>query len=299
MALPQAVARKAERAAELIKAQQPQPATPTQSAPAAVDDAAQLKQKLEAQMAANEKLTQQHKSLRGMYDSQIPQMQQENKELKAKLKELDEKLDAKTKTDYALTDDEKRLLGEETVPIVVKLAAGVVEEQVKKHLKPLAERVDHFQRMSEAQYWAVVDQFVPDFDAQNDDPKFVAWLKEVDPTTGQLRDDLLQRAHAALQGYRVAEIFRSYKEGRDIGARAATPQTPAIPPEHINPGPGSGNPPPPEQAGGKKQWTRVEITAFYDTLRRTRARMTKEQVAEARKTEVDISNASKEGRIIG
>jgi len=294
MALPQAVARKAERAAELMKPAQP--ATPAQ--PAAGDDATKLKQDLDATKKALDDVTQKYRSLQGTHKEQL-ELQNTIKSLKDQVADLQTKLDEKAAAAYELTEDERTNLGEQTVKVVGKIATGIVEATIKKHLIPLSERVDQFQRMNEAQYWATVDYFVPDFKAQNNDPKFMAWLKEIDPGTGQLRDDLLQRADAALMGYRVAEIFRAYKEGREIGARQTDNPPPTPNPADINPGPGSGNPQPIPDSSGKKQFTRTEIKDFYEDLKRNRGRMTKEQLAEARRTENEIFAARNEGRVVG
>lgn len=294
MALPTAVARKAERAAELMRERNPQPAAP---APAGSDDATKLKADLDATKATLADVQQKYRSLQGTHKEQL-ELQSTIKELRQQVTDLQTKLDEKTPPAAVLTDDERRLVGDDMVQIMTKVAASAVDGAVKKHLKPLGERFDQFQRMTEAQYWATVDYFVPDFKAQNDDPRFIAWLKEVDPETSALRDDLLQRAHAAQMGYRVAEIFRAYKEGREIGARqtAEPPPPQPGPGDNINPGPGGGSPPTPPDNSGKKQWTRAEISAFYDRKRRGLYRG-KEGEAEARKIELDIFAARNEGRV--
>jgi hypothetical protein len=289
MALPQAVARKAERAAELMKQQQP--ATPAQ--PAAD---AKLKEQLDRQARELAEVTQKYRSLQGSHKEQL-ELQGKIKQLTSDNEALQAKVDERpSATD--LTEDERRLAGDDMVKIMQKVAANTVESTVKKHLKPLGERFDQFQRMNEAQYWAIVDYYVPDFRAQNDDPKFVAWLKEIDSETSQLRDDLLQRAHAAMMGYRVAEIFRAYKESREIGARQTDNPNPANMPD-INPGPGSGQPPQIPDSSGQRQWTRAEIKQFYDSKRNRRGPLSKAELEEARKIELDISNAVKEHRVVG
>lgn len=297
MALPTAVARKAERAAELMRGNNPPPAPP---APAAgSDDATKLKADLDATKATLADVQQKYRSLQGTHKEQL-ELQNTIKELRAQVTDLQAKLDEKAIAPAAiLTEDERRLVGgDDMVAIMTKVATSAVDGAVKKHLKPLGERFDQFTRMNEAQYWATVDYFVPEFKVQNDDPKFIAWLKEVDPETGALRDDLLQRAHAAQMGYRVAEIFRAYKEGREIGARSTeTPPTPPSGPGDINPGPGGGSPTPPPDNSGKKQWSRAEIAAFYDRKRRGLYRG-KEGEAEARKIEVEIFAARAEGRVL-
>lgn len=175
------------------------------------------------------------------------------------------------------------------VSVVTKLVQQGAEKVVNGKLKPLTERLNAYDRMTEAQFRATMDYHVPGWLVQNDDPKFVTWLDDIDPTSHRTRYDLLQRAYGAFQGYRVVEIFRAFKEGREIGALA--PAAPSKP--NIDPPPGGGQPLSPDQPQGRI-WTRAQIKQFFVDKRA--GKYTK---AEAHALEVDISKAAGEGRVQG
>lgn len=187
----------------------------------------------------------------------------------------------------SLTEEENTLLGELKAPIL-KAAREIVQQETAALLKPLDDRTRSLEAMSEAQYLAVLFDQVPGWEKQNDDPHFIAWLKQLDPDTQQTRDDLLQRANGARQGYRVAEIFLAFTEKREIRTPgAATPQ-----PRNIDHGPGSGNPTPPEPEGAVI--TRAMIAQFYGERARGKYRGREKEAATL---EAQINAAVSTGKV--
>lgn len=290
MALPEAVQRKAEEAAKLIASKKDASTTAAHTAaPATQSPAAAEIEDLKAKLA---KAEQANRVLRAKYDAEVPRYAAEVKALKEEIAKLTEKLNQKAEAAElsSLSEEERELVGKPLLDVITKAAKEVATGVVESKVKPISESVNRFQRMTEAAYEATLDREVPYWRAQNEDPNFYAvWLNEIDPATGRLRNDLLQAAHAAMQGYQVAEIFRAYREGREIGAPPKS--------ENVSPSPpvGAAQPLPTGAAAQPKTWTRAAIRQFYEELRQGKWR---HRMEEARKVELEIAAAAKEGRIV-
>lgn len=290
MGLPQAARRNADRARDLIREQGgngAQPATPQ----AAAADVEALNAQLATLTAEKERLTQSNRVLQGKYDAEVPRLHESLRTLTEQVKQLEEagkrKVEAGELT--SLTDEERALAGEGLIKVQTKIAREVFDSVIGEHVKPLSDRLDVFQRQTDAGFNATLDA-IPNYEVQNNDPKFFAWLKEVDMASGQIRNDLLQSAVAARQGLRCVEIFAAFREGREIGASATPPRSP-------DPGPGSGEPQPDLGAqNGTALYTRADIKAFYADKRNG---LWRTREAEARALEADMLKASAEGRVRG
>jgi hypothetical protein len=317
MPLPERVRQNAARAAELIKSNadakagkpaavvsatpSPTPSptptpTPAAETPPAGETVEGLKAKLEQ---ANKDLAAAHQRatvLKGKYDKELPQERSARVSAEARVKELDEQLKRKVEAGdlNSLTEDEKKLAGKDLLIVITKAAREVATQEVDAKMRPLSARFDHFEKLTDAQYNALIDHELPEFDKQNNDPQFLAWLQGLDPATGRLRNDLLQDAHAGQQGYRTVEIFKAFKEGREIGARQPTPAVPAGAEARLDPPRGGSEPPPPADQGAGKLITRAEIATFY---REKREQKWKGREDQARAFEAEISKALQENRV--
>lgn len=285
MSLPTAVRKKADEAARMIAGNQP---TPPAAAPAPAADA-EL-DRLNKEVA---RLTAANKVLQEKYNAETPRLMSENDALKKRVAELEAQMKRKFEEGdlSSLTEEERTYASPELLKIIGKAAREVSAATIDEQMKPLRERVDQFQKQTEAAYYVTLDREAPGWNVTNEKPEFMAWLQQADPASGQLRDNLLQTAHAAQQGYRVAEIFLAFREGREIGARA-----PSKPSNSPSPGPGSEGGQPLINPEEKKTWTRAQIAEFY---REKREGKWKGKEKEARELELDIAAAYKEGRITG
>lgn len=313
MPLPERVRKNAERAAELIKAQAvamtPPAAVPaatpavvpaTTPTPAATPPAGETVESLQAKLeqankdlaAANQRAT----VLRGKYDKELPTERSARAAADARVKELEAALSRKVEAGdlNSLTDEDKKLAGVDLLKVITKAAREVAAHEVDAKLKPLATRFEGFERLGEAQYDSLIDHELPDFDVQNNDPQFLAWLQGVDAATGRIRNDLLQAAHNGMQGYRTVEIFRAFREKREIGARLPTPLVPPGAESRLDPPRDAGAPPPPPDPAEGPTIYRVDISRFY---REKREGKWKGREEEARKYELQISTALKENRV--
>jgi hypothetical protein len=286
MNLPVAAKRKAEEAARLMR-EGNAPAETAAPGTGTPQDTA-LKEAHDRLVADNTRLTQANKVLQEKYNAEVPRMAAEIKELKETVKKLEEAARKRFEAGEisSLTDDERAMLGQDTIKAMSKLSREVMSGMMDEHLKPLRDSIDMFKRQSDAQYDATLDREVQDWVKINEDPKFLAWLNGLDPATATLRNELLQSAHALRQGFRVAEIFKAFKESREIGA----PPTPKP-----SPSPAAGTGETPRASGSeKKTYSREQIKQhFRDKI----AGKWKGREAEARALEADFQLATLEGRV--
>jgi hypothetical protein len=311
MALPAAVAKNAARAAELAaaaaagarasagtNANTDIPNRNTEApAPAAADVAklqADLRQAQEDLAAAMRR----YAVLKGKYDAEVPALTREKTALTNRVTELEALLARKVDSgDIAdLSDDEKKLLGPDMMRVVQKIARGAAVGEIDTRLKPVNERFTNLDADREATYWATLNSGAPGWEQQNEDPKFIAWLNDLDPTSGRLRMDVLKRYEGAKDGHGVLEVFRAYREKREIGGAAKPPAADPLVNREAPPVDNSHNPDPNQDTGKGKRWTRQEIQQFY---RDKRERKYAGKDEEARAIELDIFAAQREGRVAG
>lgn len=120
-------------------------------------------------------------------------------------------------------------------------------------------------------YIRSLDNLIPGWQAVNEDPAFVDWLKNIDETSGRTLQQLLEDAHNRANAKRVAHIFKLYKP--DLGTSPAATPAPAAPqaptaPQTVDPAslaaPNTSKasvPATTPQPG--KVWTQQEVDALY------------------------------------
>lgn len=292
-ALPAAVQRKAEEAKRLINERTQPPANPASPPPAAPDEVA----KLRADLATMKESLTTFGGRAAAAERRAKEAEERAAQAEQRLKDLEaaqaKRIEAGELT--SLSADERQLVGPELLTVVSKITREVAGQEFDQRVKPLNERMDTFERQSEAAYWATLDEALPrgwnDPGGMNEDPIFIAWLNGLDPESGRTRFALLKQAEGARQGRRVVEIFRAFLEKREIGARQPNPQP------SPSPSPSAADTPP-EDKGGKKVWKRSEISAFYRSKTVDPKWKTEKGRAEAREIEQDLIAAQREGRIV-
>ena len=145
---------------------------------------------------------------------------------------------------------------------------------------------------------------VPDYRVMDSDPGFIGWLREVDPFSGAVRQELLDTAVGMNNGPRIASFFKAYKSLTP----AAEPNPSANPPAtrgrtsletFAAPGkgkPGTSAPNAGSPATGRPVYSQTQIAAFYEDVRRGVYRGT--GAADRARIEQDIIAAAGEGRIV-
>jgi uncharacterized phage infection (PIP) family protein YhgE len=301
MSVPRAVAEAEERAnrlhEELLKQQQ------TEQAPPPADDPppSEIKDDDDPQprgvspdpqaIDSKESNSYEHrfKVLQGKYNSEVPRLSQENKELKTTLKSLQDQLDElKAKPAEPLVKQEEI---DEYGEGLIDVARRIAQEELSKKdasIKKLEAKLDALEGVTtktvEKDFYSLLSAKVPEWEKVNADKLFHQWLNEVDELTGYRRQDLLSQAEQARDADRVAKFFTAYEKTskKQVADTTLALETQVSPNANRTP----------SAPSAKKIWTRGEISEFY---RRMRAGAVSDKDAVA--IESDIHAASIEGRV--
>lgn len=228
------------------------------------------------------------KVLQGKYNAEIPRLAGENKDLKAKLTELEASLESlKNKPEPLVKPEEIEEYGEGLIDVARRIAR---EELASKdaEINSLKAKIDSLSNVTtkkvEADFFTSLTSMVPDWEQVNQDPKFLSWLDEVDELTGESRQTLLSRAEQSRDAARTAKFFNAFKKTSSTWAAnsANALDQQVAPPTNKAP-----NAPP-----AKKVWTRAEVSDFYARMRRGDI-----SDADAVAIEADIHAAQIEGRL--
>jgi hypothetical protein len=194
---------------------EPAPTEPVEPTPKPVEPAPQ-----------DEKWEQKYKTLKGMYDAEVPRLHQQLKELKAQMDSLQKAAEAKpvepakpAKQEKLVTDEDVQAFGADLIEVQRKVAREVAmefradldamraeNEELRKQLAQTGSQV------SEASFEQRLHRLVPDFDEVNLDPKWVDWLNEVDPLLRAPRKVVAQEAFNKGDAEGVAHYVKLFKE---------------------------------------------------------------------------------------
>lgn len=162
----------------------------------------------------------------------------------------------------------------ELLPIVAKMAQNMIRPTAQKLEQEVNRVKQDAQRTSsavvqdrQASLFSVMDNQVPGWRVQNDDPKFLDWLDGFDIFSGRTRRQGLEQAFGALDATRVIGIFKAYLQ-EDSANRSAS--GPTIDRETlVAPGvPRGGMAEAPGGAAGKRIVSENEVQDFYSRVRR-------------------------------
>lgn len=211
-----------------------------------------------------------------------------------------------------LYDFIQRTCRELVLPMLAQRAAQPDQriEQVVQQVKTLDQKV---QLSDQQKFAAYLDQHVPDWQAQDSNPEFIAWLAEEDAFTGRPRQELLDQAANRFDGPRVATIFKGFqKENATVtpptpapappapapAAPAPSPATPRTLDQLVAPGQTKSGPASAPNEAQKRIYTRAEIDDF--NRRRMSYVMKGRKVPDALvQEERAILAAANEGRVSG
>jgi hypothetical protein len=295
MSLPRAVLEAEERAnrlqEELLK-QQPTEgdATPGEGQEAAPEPQATPGDSTpQPATGADDQLEHRYKVLQGKYNSEVPRLASENRELKAQLQSLTEQVE-KLKAappEPLVKPEEIEEYGEGLVDLARRIAR---EELMQKdsEIESLKSKIESLSNVTtqkvESDFFKSLTEMVPDWKEVNQDPKFLTWLDEVDELTGQTKQDLLTAAERARDAVRTAKFFTAFKKTSSSWAASSAQSLES----QVAPATSQNSPAPPS----KKVWTRGEVAEFYARIRRGEV-SDKDAIA----IEADIHAAQIEGRI--
>lgn len=239
MALPAAVQRQVEAAEALLNGAnqpaveppaepqaQPEPQQePTAAAPVSAPEPSPAPQQ------PNE-WEQKYKVLQGKFNSEVPALHHQVKDLSRKLQEQAERTEAllrqqETKqAEQRPTADPKDVdaFGADLVEMVQRVAQqmlgntaakidgfmGNVEKRIVLLEQRLQGTTETVAQTAQETFYVQLERMVPDWQAINADQRFLVWLGEDDPLSGRSRQAALDAASGALDVRRTAAIFRAF-----------------------------------------------------------------------------------------
>lgn len=127
---------------------------------------------------------------------------------------------------YGLTADEMARYSQ-SIPTIEKVARAVasdvmlnveariaaLEKKLDDALSKAAQATSQVREVNQAQFRARLAELVPDFGSVQRDQNFRAWLKQVNPLTGQTYESLIRDAIQRMDAQRVANIVSLWRQG--------------------------------------------------------------------------------------
>ena len=298
---------------QLTDAQNPAPADPTQTpaeppqdqqpAPAEPKPVEPTPTPTEP-VVAEETWQQKYKTLKGMYDAEVPRLHADLRDLKAQVDNLRKASETKpvepvkpATPEKLVTDADVEAFGSDLIEVQRKVAREVAAEfrgeldAMRAENEKLREQLTSTgTQVSEASFEQRLYRMVPDFEAVNADPKWIAWLNEVDPLLRAPRSSVAQQAFNRGDAEGVAHYVAMFK--KSVAPVEPTADKTEELERQIQPNRSATSTPPTSQKG--KVYTNADIEKMF---RKATDLGVKGRVDEAKKLEAEIDAAFMEGRV--
>ena len=252
---------------------------------------------------AEETWQQKYKTLKGMYDAEVPRLHSDIRELKSQMDKLQRAAEAPkpevkpVKAEKLVTDADVEAFGSDLIEVQRKVAREVAMEfrgeldAMKAENDKLREQLNMTgNQVSEASFDQRLHRMVPDFQDVNTDPKWIAWLNEVDPLLRAPRLTLAQEAFNRGDAEGIAHYVGMFKQ--TIAPVEPAPSKAEEIARQVQPNRSASSAPPASQKG--KMYTDRDIQNMFKKAVELGSR---QQHDEARKLEAEIDAAYREGRV--
>lgn len=176
-------------------------------------------------VVAEETWQQKYKTLKGMYDAEVPRLHSDIRELKSQMESLRKAAEAPkpevkpAKVEKLVTDADVEAFGSDLIEVQRKVAREVAAEfrgeldAIKAENEQLREQLNATgSKVSEASFEQRLHRLVPDFQVVNADPKWIAWLNEVDPLLRGPRIAVAQEAFNRGDAEGIAHYIGLFKQ---------------------------------------------------------------------------------------
>lgn len=266
---------------------------------------------------------QKYKTLQGMYNAEVPRMKAENRELNARVAQMEAlfssmssnpeqsesaKLKQPTAANPLITDQDVEAYGD-SIDVMRRAAreelaqsnARVAQleqqiQQMRTSVVPQVSQMAHAQAQSaEQKFWADLSGKIPEWQNINNNQDFQSWLLDIDPLTGISRQTYLEDAQANLDANRVAQFFKYWQEvnGKPSVAQTSRKVSSNQLEKQVVPGRSrsNANAMPTEN----QTYSPADIEKFFNAVRKGKYKGRKE---ERDRIERDIFAAQREGRIV-
>lgn len=320
-----------------VSASGPETSEPTEETPA--QSSADPKARQSEQ--PGEGWEQRYKVLQGKYNAEVPRLQKENREMQDQLREMRQRLNdtqgmiaalqkrgedpqtqpkSESKELDQISDEEIREFGPDLKDFIERVARVAVMPKLQealgerdKKFQQLEQRTtslaQHDQQTARERFFSQLNDEIPGWENQNEDPQFLDWLEQRDPYAGRTRMELLTEAYQKLDTPRVIAFFKGFQSENAAVTPPASDAAPAQEgseepkqesrqklDEYVAPGtPKTGTAGAPD-GSGKRVWTRKDISDFY-RQRNEFVRRGRKMPEELLKLERDLHKAQQEGRI--
>ena len=255
-------------------------------------------------VVAEEKWEQKYKTLKGMYDAEVPRLHADLRDLKAQVDALRKAAETKpvepakpAVAEKLVTDADVEAFGSDLIEVQRKVAREVAAEfrgeldAMRAENEKLREQLNNTgTQVSEASFEQRLYRLVPDFETVNADPKWIAWMNEVDPLLRAPRATVAQQAFNRGDAEGVAHYVAMFK--KSIAPVEPTADKTTELELQIQPNRSATSTPPASQKG--KIYTNADIEKMF---RKATDLGVKGRVEEAKKLEAEIDAAFMEGRV--
>jgi hypothetical protein len=160
--------------------------------------------------------------LQGKYNKEVPRLY---RVIRAKDKEINDLRTqlARAKTapptppqpaSLDITDEERDMYGEDLINLVDRLATQRAKEMVPAQREPEPDRMEEEPLVDgdREELLAALDEAVPDWLTQNEDPEFLKWLSQMDPYTSKPREQLLADALQTNDADATIALFKGFQQ---------------------------------------------------------------------------------------
>lgn len=276
------------------KTQTPESTEPVETTPKPADPEPQ-----------DEKWAQKYRTLKGMYDAEVPRLHAQLKEFKAEMESLRKAQETKTvesakpaKQEKLVTDEDVQAFGADLIEVQRKVAREVAMEfradldAMRAENDELRKQLVHTDsQVSEASFEQRLHRMVPDFSELNLDPKWVDWLNEVDPLLRAPRKMIAQEAFNKGDAEAVAHYVGLFRQtlgtAEPLKAKAKTELERQIQPSRSAASAQNASP-------KGRVYTNADIQTMFTKAATFGAQG---KVEEARKLEAEIDAAYMDGRV--
>ena len=249
---------------------------------------------------------QKYKTLKGMYDAEVPRLHAELRDLKSTVESLRRATETKSaepakpaEQTKLVTDADVEAFGPDLIEVQRKVAREVAAEfraeldSLKAENADLRKQIgDTGNKVTEASFETRLHRLVPDFEAVNTDPAWIAWLEEVDPMLRGPRKLAAQTAFTNGDAEGVAHYVSLFKAATAPAAvEPATQKTEELE-RQIQPSRSASATPTPSPKG--RVYTTADINRMFKQVTDLGVRG---QLDEARKLEAEIDAAYMDGRV--
>ncbi len=249
---------------------------------------------------------QKYRTLKGMYDAEVPRLHAQVKELQVYVTQLRDQIAAtpaptapqptETRKSSLVTDDDVQAFGADLIEVQRKVAREVAME-FREELEALKAQnadlrkqiVQTGSQVGEVTFEQRLFQAVPDWAQLNNDPAWIAWLDEVDPILRGPRRNAAQAAYNANDAQGVAYYVQLFK---DMSAAPAIDPRQKELERQVQPTRTATAQTPVSQKG--KMYTTRDVERMFLKVKDLNV---SQKFEEARKLEAEIDAAYMEGRV--